>query len=119
MGGMNEFHEPVPMYAPVKTSDSREAGKLWVGEDTRPLALDTRLLALDTFEIRTVPASGMLKRGDKIMLSSELFDQVERLKREIEAYEGCRAVLVAHVDSLTPTPDVDIKTDMFQLLVCK
>jgi hypothetical protein len=112
MGEMNEFHEPVSMYAPINTSDIIEAEKLWVGEDTRPLGLDT-------FEIRTVPASSVLKRGDKIMLSSELFDQVDRLKREIEAYEGCQAVLVAHVDSLEPTPNVDIKIDMFQLLVCK
>lgn len=112
MGEMNEFQEPTPMYAPIKTSDIRKAVKLWVGEGTRPLALDA-------FEIRIVPASNMLKRGDKIMMSSELFDQVERLRREIEAYEGCQAVLVAHVDLLTSTPDDDIKTDMFQLLVCK
>lgn len=62
MGEMNEFYDAL-----LKTSDSREAEKLWVGEDTRPLALDT-------FEIRTVPASSMLKRGDKIMLSGGLFD---------------------------------------------
>lgn len=112
MGEMNEFHELAPMYAPIKTSDIRKAENLWVGEDARPLALDT-------FEIRIVPASGMLKRGEKIMLSSELFNQVEQLRREIEAYEGCQAVLVAHVDSLTSTSGVDIKFDMFQLLVCK
>ncbi|KFZ07964.1 hypothetical protein V501_06155 [Pseudogymnoascus sp. VKM F-4519 (FW-2642)] len=110
MGEMNEFHESVPMYAPIETSDIRKAEKLWVGEDTRPLALDM-------FEIRIMPTSGMVKNEDMIALSSDLFDQVERLRREIESYEGCQTVLVAHVHSLISTPNVDVKTDIFQLLV--
>lgn len=65
----------------------------------------------------------MLKRGDKIILSSELFDQVEPLRREIEAYEGCRGYieqtnftilgLVSYRDIFNLTPYVLYLSRMF------
>ena len=77
-------------------------------------------LALDVFEIRIEP--GILKVEDEIILPGNLLAQVESLRREIEeAYEGCQTGLVPHVDSLTSTStsNINMKTDVLQLLVCK
>lgn len=116
MGEMNEFREPA--------YGQPEPLPRW----GRNQVLGS--LVLDAFRISITPGFRFRKNND-IILPDDLADQIDQLRKEIGAYEGCEAVSLARIGSLAEDiggyvdgnpvfmSRVDTKTDVLQLLICK